>query len=168
MSTTVVRADPPDPTSLESAQANVKAAAIAQCADLNAGLKARYLQLTDNIAISVYAYKDTTTTAFPDPPASYIPFEFSPGWFAAEPKGPPVCEKPPFPVTVVTPSNPPGFIHVLKLAYPNTDWYNAALDDTFPIGKQTPPIELPGLPGELHICLRVGTAVGPGWYEKVS
>jgi hypothetical protein len=62
----------------------------------------------------------------------------------------------------------PGLIDV-GTAIPggNNVWFSVGPQDAYPLNKQTPP-GTHSADGVVGTFLRVGAAVGPGWYEKVG
>ena len=176
MSTNPVTIDA-DATSLAAAQANIKASAIAQCTLLNGNLKSIYLTAFNNWKISVDAGRIDNTNP-PQPPKSYVPVEApldaeglgGSGWFFAEQVGPAVCDVPPIPEDRLTPKPTPPPMNIdMGHSADNGGghWFTVGDNDSYPVGKQTPPMEGPP-DGQVHVYLRVGTAVGKGWYERVA
>ena len=156
-------------TSLEAAQANVKASTIAQCALLNENLKSIYLTAFNNWKISVDAGRLPNTDP-PKPPTAYVPTDNGQGWFFPEKGTDPICAMPPIPEDHLTPkpAPPPMNIDIGKSADNGVGhWFTVGDNDSYPVGKQTPPMQGPP-DGSVHVYLRVGTAVGKGWYERIS
>jgi hypothetical protein len=95
-----------DATSLESAQANVLASSIAQCALLNNNLKSIYLTAFNNWKISVDAGR-IDNKSYPKPPKSFVVVKDQVSGFSfPEQVGPAVCEVPPIPEDRFTPRGP--------------------------------------------------------------
>jgi hypothetical protein len=168
MGTIPVNLDP-DATTLEAAQANVLASAKLQCDFRNNDLKTLYLTAFNNWKISVDAGRIDTSNP-PQPPNAFVVKTDKDGWAYVSEGDQPVCEMPPLPEDRVTPKPAPApmTIDIGHSADGGAGvWFTVGPNDSWPVGKTTPPMEVAGVDG-VHTYLRVGTAVGKGWYERVS
>jgi hypothetical protein len=153
---------------LEIAQANVKASAVAQSAALNAQLEFHFQTAFDNWKISVEAGRIPNTNP-PRPPKAFAPTDDGNGWFSPVQGSEPVCEMPPIPEDRFTPKAAPPAMNIdIGAEVPGCGgtWFAAGERDSYPAGKQTPPMQGPP-DGLVHVYVRVGTPVGRGWYERV-
>ncbi len=163
MGTTPVILDPAA-TTLEAAQANVLASAKLQCEFRNNDLKTLYLTAFNNWKMSVDAGRIDTSNP-PQPPNAFVVKADSDGWAYVTSGDQPVCAMPPLPEDLFTPkpAPPPMTIDIGHSADGgNGVWFTVGPNDSYPVGKKTPPME------DGHVYLRVGTAVGKGWYERIS
>jgi hypothetical protein len=161
----------PDSTSLEAAQANVLAGTKAQCAQLNSNLKSIYLTAFNNWKISVDAGRIDNTNP-PKPPKSYVPVEApldaeglgAKGWFFPEQAGPPVCDVPALPESMVSPK-PPLDGAVTNIGQRNgfTSFYSCPNSDTNPPGTLK---QIPFPDGTVHKFYLIGTPFGRVWEDQ--
>lgn len=162
-------------STLQAAQANVLAAAVAQVAALNDGLKANFQQAFGSWLTNWNAGRVTDSTTAPKPPNAFVVA------YAADPTtgpgsvGPygetqifwaypgvgkvPVCDMPAIPAI---PSNQsiPNHIHVGHAL--GGGWFSAGQDDTLPSGQATPPVTTDD--GVTGTFVKYGAPVGAGWY----
>jgi hypothetical protein len=156
--------------SLADAQKNVAESTEIQAYFRNDQLKQIYLQGFANWSLNVTQGRITNQNP-PLPPASYVVKKDADGWAYLDQTGPAVCAVPPIPEDHLTapPAPPPMNIDIGHTADNGAGtWFDAGPNDTYPVGKKTPP--MPGPPdGGVHTYLKVGgVASGNGWYEKLS
>ncbi len=154
----------PETTTLEVAQSNVLASATLQCEFRNNDMKTIYLTAFNNWKISVDAGRIDISNP-PQPPKALVVKTDPDGWAYVTVGSDPVCEVPALPEDRFTPkpAPPPMTIDIGHSADGgNGVWFTVGPNDSYPVGKTTPPME------DGHVYLRVGTAVGKGWYERVS
>jgi hypothetical protein len=95
-------------TTLDAAQANTLAAVTQQLVNINANLKAVYLQDFDNWSQSVRAGRIPNSNP-PLPPKAYVVAKSASGWAYPEQGTDPVCAVPPLPADQSVPTVHPIF-----------------------------------------------------------
>jgi hypothetical protein len=141
-------------------------------ADMNANALAIYMNNFNNWALSVVNGKIDNTNP-PQPPMAWvIVTDATTGLANAVVGTTPVCPLPPIPPSHVQtqPTPPPNNIDIgtcILIGTTPSAYYRVGPMDSWPIGKETPP-GAQSADGAVGVFLRLGTAVGAGWWEKVG
>ena len=164
---------PTDPqnTSTVTADANFNAQQIYFAAAMNNQLIANYTLYFNNVALSVVDGK-LLNPVYPTPPLGYITqTDPNTGLLECVLGTSPVCS-PLTPPVVPTPLPvpPPGNADIGKnipVSGQPSAYFQVGPMDSWPVGKETPP-GAKSADGVVGIFLRLGSACGAGWWEKVG
>ena len=141
-------------------------------ANSNANALTVYMNAFNGWAQSVVAGKIDNTNP-PQPPMAWvIVTDPTTGLANAVVGTTPVCPLPPIPPSHVQtqPTPPPNNIDIgpnIPVSGLPSAYFQVGPTDTWPIGKDTPP-NARSSDGATGTFLRLGSAVGAGWYEKVG
>ena len=156
---------------LQNALNNSALAARNQASLYNATVLAVYMNKFNGWAQSVVAGKIDNTNP-PQPPPAWITEVMESGYSCAAIGTAPICPMPPIPAShvQVLPVPPPNNIDIgtcILIGTTPSAYYRVGPMDSWPIGKETPP-GAQSADGAVGVFLRLGAAVGTGWYEKVG
>ncbi len=155
-------------TTLEAAMANTLAAVTLQVGQFNEQIKAGYLTKFNNWLISFTAGRDFLSAA-PKPPNAMVvgffqdPTNSAARWAYPTEGAEPVCAMPPLP-GVVTHDKGVGRIGI-EIPTGGGEWFTVGDGDTTPVNKVIAGTSADGKEGLFKKC---GSAVGPGWFQKVA
>lgn len=139
---------------------------------LNATALSNYMTKFNNWSQQVVAGKIDNTNP-PAPPLAWETFVDTEGYSNVRVSATtPLCPMPPIPVSHVQtqPTPPPNNIDIgtcILIGTTPSAYYRVGPMDSWPIGKETPP-GAQSADGAVGVFLRLGAAVGTGWYEKVG
>ena len=161
----------PWPT-LANARNNSAIAARNNASLLNASVLLIYMGRFNSWAQQVVAGKIDNTEPPKPPPAWVTGVDATSGYSFVEVGTAPICPMPPIPASHVQlqPTPPPHNMDIgtnIEVSGQPSDYFRVGPMDSWPIGKTTPP-GARSADGVEGIFLRLGTAVGAGWWEKVG
>lgn len=158
-----------DPTTADWTQNSLISAKI-MCAARNGNLKAIFDGAWQSFVTNCEAGRVAPTELnAPHVPPSWVPSKSADGSYTIAQSGPPAWTRPPLPVDRLTkPTIPAMSIDIGAYADGGAGvWFAVGPKDSYPVGKKTPP-GTRSADGVVGIFQRVGTAVGPGWYERLA
>ena len=148
------------------------------CAIWNASLLTNYMVAWNNWADQVRTGRiNPAQYPAPIPPPAWVTFVDDPsgdptqGYTRIMVGKDPICSIPPTPATppaLATP--PPNNVDIgpnIAVSGLPSEWFSVGPMDSWPIGKTTPP-NARSSEGVTGTFLRLGAAVGAGWYEKIG
>lgn len=161
----------PWPT-LANAQNNSAIGARINAGALNAGVLAIYMGRFNSWAQQVVAGKIDNVNPPQPPPEWVVGMDSFSGYSHVEIGTEAICPMPPVPASHVqlAPVPPPHNLDIgpnIAVSYQPSAYFSVGPMDSWPIGKTTPP-NARSSDGFTGTFLRLGAAVGAGWYEKVG
>jgi hypothetical protein len=137
-------------------------------ADLNnANLLVIFMNAWNGWAQSVTSGKIPATNP-PQPPVAWVVTTDANGFPQCVPGTTPVCAQPPLPVVPPpAPATPPPNTIDIGDIIQSGPFFAVGPMDSWPVGKPTPP-NAKSADGVVGTFLRLGSPLGPGWYEKVG
>jgi hypothetical protein len=161
----------PWPT-LANARNNSVISARNNASTLNASVLTIYMGKFNDWAQQVVAGKIDNTNPPQPPPAWATAIDPATGYSYVEIGTAPICAMPPIPGSHVQtqPVPPPHNLDIgpnIAVSGEPSAYFSVGPMDSWPIGKTTPP-NARSSDGVTGTFLRLGAAVGAGWYEKVG
>lgn len=157
-------------TSLEAAKMNTLQSSKLIVDHLNSEAKRIYLQNFKDWVTMVEAGKISNANP-PQPPNGWAVVMAEDGFSYPAQGGGPVCDMPPVPAdyskTVDEIKDKLGPYHMEIGKHIDGVWWVCGQYDTCPVNFRTPPLPAAAWP-ENSVFVKVGAAVGPGWWMKVA